>query len=235
MGNWNWTTGFNASFNAPAPMRELPYEPPVQGVNYWVFDDVLESAAQIRARCLAKQDWILGAPHRAESWPGRRAMPALQPDELDRIESLVSTATGASKLWVETAPDGAQLNHNCVQVVGARESHARPHSDSRALCRYAGVLYLTPDAPQHCGTSFFRQRMPDGHLGGNKVIAPHNSMVDALGTRYVAANSFVEDVRVPNRFNRLLVYSASLLHSATAYCGEVLADQRMACVFFWMA
>lgn len=48
-------------------------------------------------------------------------------------------------------------------------------------------------------------------------------------------DAFVEDVRIPNRFNRLLVYSAAMIHSATAYCGEVLADQRMAAVFFWMA
>ena len=131
-------------------------------------------------------------------------------------------------------PDGKTLNHNCVQVVGEREAGARPHTDSRALCRYAGVLYLTPDAPQDCGTSFYRQRMPSGQLGGNTVNKPHNTLVDALGTRFVPPDAFVEDVRVPNRFNRLLVYSAAMIHSATAYCGEVLADERMAAVFFWM-
>ena len=59
--------------------------------------------------------------------------------------------------------------------------------------------------------------------------------MQALGTRFVPPDAFVEDVRIPNRFNRLLVYSAAMIHSATAYCGELLADQRMAAVFFWMA
>ena len=144
-------------------------------------------------------------------------------------------ATGSRKLWVEAAPDGKTLNHNCVQAVGAREAAARPPTDSRALCRYAGVLYLNPSAPADCGTSFYRQRLPGGQLGGNTVGKPHDNLVQALGTRFVPPDAFVEDVRVPNRFNRLLVYSAAMIHSATAYCGELLADQRMAAVFFWMA
>lgn len=96
------------------------------------------------------------------------------------------------------------------------------------------MLYLTPDAPEHCGTSFYRQRMPNGQLGGNTVNKPHDNLVQALGTRFVPPDSFVEDVRIPNRFNRLIVYSAAMIHSATAYCGEVLANERMAAVFFWM-
>lgn len=217
-----------------SPLRPLPYRKPTEGRDYWVFDDVLPNAADVRARCLAKQDWALGFPYTGETWPGRRASPALEPDELAAIEAKVRGGTGARRLWVEQTPEGKTLNHNCVQVVGAHEAGPRPHTDSRALCRYAGVLYLTPDAPAACGTSFFRQRQPNGQLGGNTVPRPHDNLVQALGTRMVPPDAFVEDVRVPNRFNRLLVYSAAMIHSATAYCGEVLADERMAAVFFWM-
>jgi hypothetical protein len=51
----------------------------------------------------------------------------------------------------------------------------------------------------------------------------------------VPPESFVEDLRVPHRFNRLLLYRANLLHSATAYHGGTLGEKRMAAVFFWMA
>jgi hypothetical protein len=216
-------------------LRMLPYRKPIEGRDYWVFDDVLANADAVRERCLAKQDWSLGFPHTSESWPGRRALPALETEELSQIEARVMQATGARKLWVQGTPEGKTLNHNCVQAVGAHEAGARPHTDSRALCRYAGVLYLTPDAPQACGTSFYRQRMPGGQLGGNIVSGPHNNLVEALGTRFVPPGSFIEDVRIPNKFNRLLIYSAALIHSATAYCGSVLADERMAAVFFWMS
>lgn len=212
----------------------LPYRKPTEGRDYWLFDDVLSNAQDVRERCMAKQDWSLGFPHTAESWPGRRAIPALLPNELERVEGNVREATGAKKLWVEKSPEGKTLNHNCVQVVGKRDAEARPHTDSRTLCRYAAVLYLTPDAPQDCGTSFYRQRLPGGQLGGNTVNKPHANLVEALGTRFVPPDSFVEDVRIPNKFNRLLVYSACMIHSATAYCGEVLANERMTAVFFWM-
>lgn len=214
--------------------RTLPYRKPTEGRDYWIFDDVLPAPDTVRARCLNKPDWALGAPYTSETWPGRRAIPALEADELAVIEGKVRQATGASKLWVQATPDGKTLNHNCVQVVGAKESASKPHTDSRALCRFAGVLYLAPNAPEHCGTSFYRQRMPTGQLGGNVVTGKHNSLVDALGTRFVPPDSFIEDVRVTNRFNRLLVYHAALIHSATAYFGSILEDSRMSAVFFWM-
>lgn len=72
-------------------------------------------------------------------------------------------------------------------------------------------------------------------LGGNMVASPHNNLVDALGTRLVPPDSFTEDVRVPHRYNRLLLYTANMMHSATGYWGRNLEDKRMTAVFFWMA
>lgn len=219
----------------PGAPRVLPYRKPTEGRDYWVLDDALPNALDVRQRTLARSDWIEGYPHKPEPWPGLRTIPGLLPDELARIEAWVAKATGAKRLWVETAPDGAHLNHNCVQVVGEEECGQKPHTDSLKLCRYAAVLYLNPDVPDDCGTSFFRQRLPNGQLGGNFVSPPHANLVEALGTRFVPGNSFVEDIAIPHRFNRLLLYRANLIHSATAYWGHTLEEKRMASVFFWMA
>ncbi|GLX37383.1 hypothetical protein Sros01_34560 [Streptomyces roseochromogenus] len=213
----------------------LPYRKPTRGRDYWVLDDVLPDVDAVRARCLAKEDWVQGAPHKPEPWPGLRAMPGLEPPELARVERLVRQATGARRIWPEDPGGAGTFNHNCVQVVGKDECEPRPHTDSRTLCRYAAVLYLSPGTPKDCGTSFYRQSLPGGVLGGNQVLAPHNNLVDALGTRFVPEDSFTEDVRVPHRYNRLLLYSANLIHSATGYWGTTLEDKRMTAVFFWMA
>ncbi len=218
-----------------AKVAILPYRKPTEGRDYWLLDDALPDAMAVRERCLAKTDWLQGYPYRPEAWPGMRAMPALEPGELAALEEWVCKSTASKRLWMETAPDGTHLNHNCVQVVGVDESGPRPHTDSRKLCRYAAVLYLTPDLPAHCGTSFYRQRLGDGRLGGNAVMPPHANLVEALGTRLVAVNSFVEDIRVEPHFNRLLLYRANMIHSASGYCGQALAEKRMAAVFFWMA
>ncbi len=220
--------------NAPR-IAILPYRKPTEGRDYWILDNALANAEAVRARCLAKTDWIEGYPHKPESWPGLRAIPALEADELAGIETWVRKVTETKKLWAEAAPDGAQSNHNCVQVVGEQECQSRPHTDSRKLCRYAAVLYLNPGVPDDCGTSFYRQRLPNGQLGGNMVSPPHHNLVEALGTRFVPSNSFVEDLRIDHRFNRLLVYRANLIHSATSYWGFDLPGKRMTAVFFWMA
>src|SRR6478736_5915108 len=209
-------------------MKTLPYRTPTQGRDYWLLDDALPDPSAVRARCLAKTDWVEGRPRKPESWPGLRAMPGLEPGELAHVEAKVRAATGASKLWMQASPDGGSLNHNCVQVVGEEECGPRPHTDSRKLCKYAAVLYLNPAVPDDCGTSFYRQRLPSGQLGGNIVTGPHANLVEALGTRFVPPNSFVEDVRLPHRFNRLLVYHGNLVHSATAYWGHALEEKRMA-------
>ncbi|MFJ7148868.1 DUF6445 family protein [Streptomyces sp. NPDC100445] len=213
----------------------LPYRKPTRDRDYWVLDHVLPDPDTVRERCLAKNDWVKGHPYTSESWPGMRTMPGLEPDELTHVEKLVRKATGARELWLQATPDGGTLNHNCIQVVGKDEGEPRPHTDSRTLCRYAAVLYLNPNAPKNCGTSFFRQSLPGGRLGGNLVAAPHNNLVEALGTRFVPPNSFTEDVRVPHRYNRLLLYHANLMHTATGYCGSTMEDKRMTAVFFWMA
>ena len=215
--------------------RVLPYRKPREGRDYWLVDDALPGAMAVRERALARSDWSLGYPHRPESWPGMRVLPGLEPAELAHVEALVKQATGSKRLWVETAPDGGHLNHNCVQVVGEEECGPRPHTDSRKLCKYAAVLYLNPAVPEDCGTSFYRQRLPSGQLGGNTVSGPHANLVEALGARFVPHNSFVEDLRLPHKFNRLLIYHGNLVHSATAYWGHELREKRMAAVFFWMA
>jgi hypothetical protein len=198
-------------------------------------DDVLPDPGRVRARALARTDWALGWPHREESWPGMRIMPGLEPDELAIVEARAMASTGAARLHVQASPDGTTLNHNCIQIVGEDEGEVRPHTDSRALCRFAAVLYLTPSMPGDCGTSFFRQRLPNGQPGGNSVMPPHNNLVEALGTRFVAPGSFSSDVAIPARYNRLLLYRANLIHSATRYCGRTPETKRMTAVFFWMA
>jgi len=168
---------------APAPqLNRLVYREPVLGRDYWVLDDALPDPMAVRERALARQDWVLGAPHRPESWPGMRLQPGLLDEELAPL-----------------------------------------------------VLYLSPGIPEHAGTSFFRVCHPDGQLGGNCVPSRFANLVEAFGTRFVPPGLFVPDVAVDARFNRLLVYRADLIHSASAYFGEAPQDRRMTAVFFWMA
>lgn len=218
----------------PRP-AQLSYRKPQLGRDYWICDDILDHPLQVAARCYGQSEWELGAPHRPEPWPGMRAAGALLPDELAQVEAWVRQVTGAKKLWQEATPAGATLNHNYAQLVGMAESGPRPHTDSRALCRYAAVIYLTPEPDADGGTSFYRQRYPNGSLGGNICSAPHANLRQALGVTGLPLEAWAEELRIDNKFNRMLLYRANLVHSASRYFGFEHQDKRMTAVFFWMA
>ena len=218
-----------------AEPRPLSYRKPVLGRDYWVRDDILPDPLTVSRRCYASTAWELGAPHRPEPWPGMRAANALLPEELALVEAWVKQVTGAKKLWLETTPEGATLNHNYAQLVGMAESGPRPHTDSRKLCRYAAVIYLTPEPEPDGGTSFYRQRFRHGQLGGNICSPPHANLREALGVTGLPLDAWVEETRVDNKFNRMLLYKANLVHSASSYFGFDHAEKRMTAVFFWMA
>lgn len=213
----------------------LTYRRPQPGRDYWVQDDFLPDAHAVAARCFARTDWELGAPRRPEPWPGMRSPQALLPADMEYVDAWVRRVTGARRLWLETAPDGRTLNHNYAQLVGMDESGPRPHTDSRKLCRYAAVIYLSAQPEANAGTSFYRLRYPDGALGGNICQAPHANLREALGVQGLPLEAWQEDVRIENRFNRIVLYRADLVHSATGYFGFEHADRRMTAVFFWMA
>ena len=216
-------------------INKLPYVKPKLGKDYWIKENTLPNAYEIWERCLSNSSWVLGFPWRNEMWPGMRSPEALLPEEIEVIENWVKKQTGAVKLWQEKAPDGGFLSHNFVQLVGEGESGPRPHTDSRRLCKYAGVLYLTPNAPAAGGTAFYRLRFPNGGLGGNTCPAPYANLREALGAAKLPLGAWKEDVVVPNVFNRLLVYRADLVHSATRYFGNDNRSKRMTVVFFWMS
>jgi hypothetical protein len=213
----------------------LTWRKPQPGRDYWVQDDFLPNPLEVSQRCYARTEWELGAPHRPEPWPGMRAANALLPAELAYVEAWVMKVTGARRLWQEATPEGSTLNHNYVQLVGIAESGPRPHTDSRTLCRYAAVIYLAPRPDPDGGTSFYRLRYPNGTLGGNYCSPPHANLREALGVTGLPLEAWHEETRVENRFNRILLYRANLVHSASAYFGFEHQDRRMTAVFFWMA
>lgn len=218
-----------------ASRPSLTYRKPQLGRDYWIKDDILADPLAVSQRCYAQSAWELGAPHRPEPWPGMRAAGALLPDELTLVEAWVKQVTGARRLWQEATPEGATLNHNYAQLVGMAESGPRPHTDSRKLCRYAAVIYLTPEPEPDGGTSFYRLRYPDGALGGNICSPPHANLREALGVKGLPLEAWQEETRVENKFNRMLLYRANMVHSASSYFGFDQADRRMTAVFFWMA
>jgi hypothetical protein len=119
------------------------------------------------------------------------------------------------------------------------------HHDTQG---YAAAVYLTPDAPPEAGTSFWRDRtygcrrrpshpMESARLGSSEAVQAAEAVV------YDPENLVREDnwelvESVAGLYNRLVIWDASLIHSATSYSDfseAGAAPTRLVQLFFFDA
>ena len=108
------------------------------------------------------------------------------------------------------------------------------HCDSQS---WAAAVYLSPNAPYYTGTSFWAVKNYDaGQLGTANSIR-HNSHPDldlAFNQHTFVDRSPYELVdTVGNVFNRLVIWDAGLIHSASEYCGWDINSSRLFQIFFF--
>lgn len=193
-----------------------------------VVDDFLQNPDEIRALALAQCYQSNPAYFKGLRSDQRFLWPGLR-EEFGRLLGTAVTE------W---------LGHNangCFQQTG----HADPlvwHHDSQS---YAAAIYLTPDAPLGSGTSFWRDRthgcrrrpthpLETRRLGTTEAIADAEAAVyEAYNLEHPDNWELVEAVGAV--YNRLVVWDASLIHSASSYEGfRELADaSRLVQLFFF--
>ncbi len=104
------------------------------------------------------------------------------------------------------------------------------HCDSQ---KYAAIIYLTPDAPPNCGTSFFR----------HKKYKIRNSEIFSKSDWYQSDLNFKEPHldktqweavdNIGNVYNRLVIFDAQYIHAVTEYFGENINNSRLFQLFFF--
>ena len=101
------------------------------------------------------------------------------------------------------------------------------HADTQS---YAAAIYLTPNAPLETGTTFYRSRK---HPEVRKISleSPHYGSVFENGF-YDKTQFDVVDV-VGNVYNRLVIWDARTIHSASQYFGNKLENSRLFHLFFF--
>jgi hypothetical protein len=88
---------------------------------------------------------------------------------------------------------------------------------------YAAIVFLTPDAPPSTGTSFYRhKKMKNRHYRENTFTGGHYDFTD-----------FDLVDTVGNVYNRLVIFDAQLIHSATEYFGTSKENGRLFQIFFF--
>lgn len=106
------------------------------------------------------------------------------------------------------------------------------HLDTNTI--FAGVLYLTPDAPLNSGTSLYRK---NASFDQEK----YKQACDESDERFKAGeivmdtgfhSMFDETVRINNVYNTLILFEGDIFHAANNFFGSTLEDSRLAQVFF---
>jgi hypothetical protein len=113
--------------------------------------------------------------------------------------------------------------NGCFQICVAGDQLVYHRDDQQ----YAGVLFLTPDAPVQTGTCLLRSNATKKM----KVAPDEHSLVFKNG--YLDSTEFeVVDV-VGNIYNRLVLFDSHCIHAATEYFGNTADNGRLFQLFFF--
>jgi hypothetical protein len=182
----------------------------------WIVDNFYESPDEVREFAL-NQEYVEGGFGRG--FIGRRTeQQFLFPGLKERFEEIMGKEITE---WESHGMNGR------FQVAWAGEPLVY-HCDSQ---KWGGMLYLTPEAPYSCGTTLYahkktraRNYYEEGWDAAWKDV-PGDSHLD--GTPW-------EPVDVlGNVYNRLVIFDASCIHSASQYFGTVMENARLFHMFFF--
>ena len=111
----------------------------------------------------------------------------------------------------------------CFQYCIAGEAPVYHHD----LQQYAGVLFLTPDAPPDTGTRFYRSKNTKRmEFRGEDYEATYK-------TGHYDSTQFDQVDVVGNVYNRLVLFNAHLIHAAPLYFGNDINNGRLFQLFFF--
>lgn len=111
--------------------------------------------------------------------------------------------------------------------------HGVMHTDTANII-FAGVLYLTPDAPLEGGTSIYRKNATFDEKKYQSALELNDKIYKANGK--IAPidyhSMFDEVVRVNNVYNTLVLFEGHNYHAANQFFGDKLENSRLTQVFF---
>lgn len=186
-------------------------------INSLTIDNFYEDPYKVREFALKQDFQVLG------NYPGQRTKPFLTDAIKKSLRDILYPFAGEVTWWGDDYT-------GAFQYTTARDRswiHADSHTD------WAGVCYLTPDAPLSSGTGIFKHkstgrmhfdyRNPDqDYING---APPGDDFQDYTKWELVD--------RVGNIFNRLIMYRADNYHVSLDYFGKDKYDGRLFQVFFF--
>lgn len=182
----------------------------------WIVDNFYDDPDAIREFALSREFDEGGF---GRGYIGRRTKQQyLFPGLKERFESIMGKKISA---WEDHGMNGR------FQTAWSGEALVY-HCDSQ---RWGGMLYLTPDAPYQCGTTMYANKKTRARTYYDKGW--DDAWTNIPGDCHLDGTPFEPVDVLGNVYNRLVIFDASCIHSASEYFGTVMENSRLWQMFFF--
>lgn len=181
--------------------------------DFYVYPDV------VREFALSQEFSVYG------NYPGQRTQTFHYYDLKRSIQQLVQQAGGNITQFEE-------FEYNSAYQYTTAKDKSWIHADQTTM--WAGVCYLTPDAPLSSGTGLFKHK--ETGLYGSARLADGSYDKKTMDIIYKDSRDMSKwDMvdMVSNKFNRLVLYRGDLFHTSLDYFGTDKYDGRLFQTFFF--
>ncbi len=182
----------------------------------WIVDNFYEDPDQVRQFAFS-QEFVEGGF--GKGFIGRRTESQyLFPGLKERFEEIIGMEITA---WEEHGMNGRFQNcHSGEPLVW--------HCDSQ---KWGGMLYLSPNPPYQCGTTLYAHKQTRARTYFDEGWDA--AWVDVPGECHLDGTPFEPVDVLGNVYNRLVIFDASCIHSASEYFGTVMENSRLWQMFFF--
>lgn len=195
-----------------------------------IIENFYEDPDAVRRFALAQEFKFCGDQEKVNyGWPGSRTKDLFELDKTlfekvcKKLVSVFHNTEHDHMRWVITSS---------FQSSTADYGQGVMHTDTNTI--FAGVLFLTPDAPLNGGTSLYRKNATFDQDKYERALEVNDATYKANGkiapTDY--HSMFDEVVRVNNVYNTLILFEGDQYHTADQFFGNTLENSRLTQVFF---
>lgn len=182
----------------------------------WIVDNFYKNPDEVRKFAL-DQEFLEGGIGRG--FIGRRThQQFLFPGLKERFEEIMGKKITK---WEEYGMNGR------FQVAWSGEPLVY-HCDSQ---KWGGMLYLTPNAPYQCGTTLYAHKQTRARTYFDEGWDA--AWTNIPGDCHLDGTPFEPVDVLGNVYNRLVIFDASAIHSASEYFGTVTENARLWQMFFF--
>lgn len=176
--------------------------------NVIIVDDFYTNPDDVRKFALAQEFDQTG------NYPGKRTKTFLNQSTMECIESILKPFSGDIIDWC--ANDGLTGSFQITTSCERSWIHADDFNS------WAGICYLTPNAPLSGGTGLFRYKETKNMYQDNRDYTGETQDM----TKWELVN------QIGNIYNRLVLYRGNLWHTSLDYFGKSNEDGRLFQLFF---